>query len=116
MTVLGIFSRGQLTKTIPKSSVPPQNTALMLEHCTTTNVACISFSIQRHYRVGSEGVKVTNSWLAGYEVEPSTTLDPPCRGDRWTLNRRSVSFCCCGDVVRRRGNHLKCCPRHLIDV
>ncbi|GFT23442.1 histone-lysine N-methyltransferase SETMAR [Trichonephila clavipes] len=35
---------------------------------------------------GSLGVKVTGSWLACHEMEPSTTEDLPCRGGRCTLN------------------------------
>ncbi|GFT09323.1 hypothetical protein TNCV_5062071 [Trichonephila clavipes] len=31
-------------------------------------------------------VKVTDSWPACHEFEPNTTEDPPCRGDRGSLN------------------------------
>ncbi|GFV43584.1 hypothetical protein TNCV_1613581 [Trichonephila clavipes] len=31
-------------------------------------------------------VKVTDSWLTCHELEPSTSEDPPCKGDHCLLN------------------------------
>ncbi|GFU77571.1 hypothetical protein TNCV_3499431 [Trichonephila clavipes] len=44
-----------------------------------THVAWGPYIIDTEGR-GSFVVKVTDSWLACHEFEPSTTEDPPCRG------------------------------------
>ncbi|GFV22077.1 hypothetical protein TNCV_4527621 [Trichonephila clavipes] len=47
----------------------------------------------------------TSLWGGNYEFEPSTTKDPPCIGQRCTLNlsRTETSSRWCGVVVRRGG-------------
>ncbi|GFW73970.1 hypothetical protein TNCV_544941 [Trichonephila clavipes] len=51
-----------------------------------------------------------------HEFEPSTTKDPPCRGERCTLNlsRAQTSSCWSGVVVKR--GQLKYRRRHLTMV
>ncbi|GFT81232.1 hypothetical protein TNCV_1999061 [Trichonephila clavipes] len=55
------------------------------------------------YFLGSPVVKVKDSCPACYEFEPSTVEDPPCRGERCTLNLSTAqtSSRLCGVVVER---------------
>ncbi|GFV32381.1 hypothetical protein TNCV_1676671 [Trichonephila clavipes] len=43
-------------------------------------------------RRSSSVVKVTDSWLACHEFEPSTTDDPPCRGAMSVKSVASSNF------------------------
>ncbi|GFX17805.1 DUF4817 domain-containing protein [Trichonephila clavipes] len=51
------------------------------------------------YGRGSLVMKVTDSWPACREFEPSTAEDSPCRGGRYTLNMSTFE---CPTVARRR--------------
>ncbi|GFV90938.1 hypothetical protein TNCV_1248271 [Trichonephila clavipes] len=70
------------------------------------------YSVENFTCVRGSLVKVTDSWPACHEFEPSTTDNPPCR--RNTLNM-SQTFSR-GMVVWIGGCQLSCCSRHLTMV
>ncbi|GFT31444.1 hypothetical protein TNCV_608641 [Trichonephila clavipes] len=57
--------------------------------------------------------KVTDSWSACHDFEPSAAEDPPCLERCINLSRSQMSSHWYDVVVRREGCQLKCHPRHL---
>ncbi|GFW91767.1 hypothetical protein TNCV_3400271 [Trichonephila clavipes] len=56
--------------------------------------------------IGSLVVKVTDSWLACHEFEPSVTENPPCRGMHIKSVEAQTSSRWCDEGIRRGGDRL----------